>query len=147
MLTWVFQIFAAALRRPSNPSLPPTSDWLADLSPARYRPMLRLLDERDWLFLRTQWGYRPAIEQGLRRQRMLLFRVYLEIMDTDFCRLCAGLTEDRAARRQAQFGWRLLAIHVKLALYAKGIGRVDPLPLIDLLEETLADFDAPLVSA
>ena len=50
-------------------TLPVTQEWLAELSPDRYRPMSRLLDNRDIRFLREQQGFRPEMEKRLRTQR------------------------------------------------------------------------------
>ena len=57
--------------------LPLNADWIDDLSVERYRPMLRLLDERDIEFLRSQPGFTPRMAARLRAQRTQIFRGYL----------------------------------------------------------------------
>jgi hypothetical protein len=115
-----------------------TAEWLADLSPDRYRPMFRLLDESDWQFLRGQHGYRAEMEKSLRRQRVQLFRAYLRMLEADFHRLCGAfdgaLTED-LAQRQAAFTWRMMMIRARLFLYEKGLARVDASRLVNLFGE------------
>src|SRR5438270_7633371 len=72
-------------------SLPVTTEWLADLSDDRYHPMLRLLEETDFRFLRTQKSFTPAMEQRLRAQRVEVFRGYLKMLESDFKRVCTAL--------------------------------------------------------
>ena len=43
----------------NNQVLPVTTDWLSELSTDRYRPMMRLLEESDFQFLRTRKGFTP----------------------------------------------------------------------------------------
>src|ERR1035438_6124361 len=71
--------------------LPVTIDWLSELSTARYRPMLRLLDATDFQFLRAQKGFTPEMERRLRRQRVQTFRGYLGLLVADFDRIVAAL--------------------------------------------------------
>ena len=112
-------------------------DWLEELSPDRYQPMLRLLDRQDLDFLRSQPGFTRKIERSFRRKRYQLFRSYLEQLDGDFQKVCAALKivmvqarEDRpdlAAilfRQQARFGVGMLAVHFQMMLYRCGIGTV-----------------------
>src|SRR4051812_29743302 len=72
-------------------SLPVTTEWLGDRSDDRYRPMLRLLDEADFRFLRVQKGFNPGMERKLRTQRVKVFRAYLKMLETDFKRVCMAL--------------------------------------------------------
>ena len=44
-----------------NHVLPVTTEWLSELSTDRYRPMLRLLQETDFQFLRSQTGLTAEI--------------------------------------------------------------------------------------
>src|SRR5262249_35921129 len=71
--------------------LPVTADWLSDLSPDRYRPMLRLLAEEDFQFLRSQSGFVPEMEMRLRAQRAQVFASYLDCLDKDFRKVCLAL--------------------------------------------------------
>src|ERR1019366_4989261 len=71
--------------------LPVTTDWLDDLSTERYRPMLRLLDEEDLRFLRTQPGFTPKMAAKFRAQRCRILQGYLRSMQVDFGRICTAL--------------------------------------------------------
>src|SRR5947199_6755256 len=75
----------------SPEALPVTTSWIEDLSPERYRPMLRLLDENDVRFLQTQPGYNSRTVSRLRAQRCAIFRGYLKALQTDFRRTCGAL--------------------------------------------------------
>src|ERR1700753_2911196 len=62
-------------------------EWLEQFSPASYRPMERLFDDRDYEFLASQPGYTPFIARRLRRERFGIFQSYLGSMIRDFHRL------------------------------------------------------------
>jgi hypothetical protein len=72
-------------------SLPVTADWIDELSMDRYRPMLRLLDEREFQELRSHPGFTPQMASQLRRQRCRIFRGYLRSLSGDFSRVCMAL--------------------------------------------------------
>jgi hypothetical protein len=119
--------------------LPVTEEWLAELPVDRYRPMLRLLQEDDWRFLREQQGFRLEIEKRLREQRVQVFQAYLAILETDFRRMCRGLGQRGAEGvllRKAAFRWRMTAVRASLALYRAGLARVDASGLVSLFDET-----------
>ena len=57
-------------RRFASPQqLPVTAEWIEELSIERYRPMLRLLNQKDLLFLRAQPGFAPQMATDFRIQR------------------------------------------------------------------------------
>lgn len=144
-MIWALRIFSGGFHRSGRDTLPLTQEWLAELTPQRYRPMCRLLDEGDWRFLRGQRGFRPDIEKGLRRQRILLFRAYLRTLQADFHRLCGALDvsmPDVAAQRRAIFAWRTALVRVRLKLYEWGVGQVDPSGLVSLFDEVRAEVAA-----
>ncbi len=118
-------------------TLPVTHEWLAELSPDRYRPMSRLLDHRDIRFLREQHGFRPEMEKRLRAQRVLMFREYLRLLEADFRRLCSGLEHDASARMrwQAIFAWRVLEVKFQVTLYQFRLAEVDVAPLMSVFED------------
>jgi hypothetical protein len=60
-----------------------------EFSLARYEPMAHLLSDEDFLFLKTQPGFRPEIGRKFRRERRRIFRLYLEELARDFHRLHA----------------------------------------------------------
>jgi hypothetical protein len=144
-MIWSLYILSGGFRRSGRDTLPPTQEWLAELTTQRYRPMCRLLDEGDWRFLRGQRGFRPEIEKGLRRQRILLFRAYLRTLEGDFHRLCGALDDalpDVAAQRRAIFAWRMTLVRVRLKLYEWGVGQADASPLVSLFDEVRAEVVA-----
>jgi len=118
-------------------TLPVTQEWLAELSPDRYRPMSRLLDNRDIRFLREQHGFRPEMEKRLRAQRVLVFREYLRMLEADLRRLCSGLQHDTSVRMrwQAIFAWRVLEVKFQVTLYQFRLAEVDVAPLMSVFED------------
>jgi hypothetical protein len=149
----------------ASESLPVTTDWLADLSDDRYRPMLRLLDDADFRFLRAQKGFTPAMERKLRCQRVELFRAYLKTLESDFRRVCLGLKvmmvqsecdrPDLASallHRQLTFACTMFHIQLRLLIFRQGIGTVDARELIRLFDgvrlelKTLVPLASPSVA-
>lgn len=125
----------------------PNPEWIERFSTARYRPMERLLAERDFVFLAAQRGYEPAMARRLRAERRELFRGYLRSLQRDFGRICAALevclvhgAQDRPElaaallRQRILFQWRVLQLQVRLALHAWGLGAVDARALLGVLE-------------
>ena len=121
-------------------TLPVTQEWLAELSPDRYRPMSRLLDNRDIRFLREQQGFRPEMEKRLRTQRVLVFREYLRMLEADFQRLSSG-----RMRWQAVFAWRLLEVKFQVTLYQYRLAEVDVEPLMSVFEGLREELTADTV--
>src|SRR3954447_11105757 len=118
-------------------SLPVTTEWLGDLSDDRYRPMLRLLDEKEFRFLRAQKGFSPALEKRLRCQRVETFLGYLHMLEADFKRVCLALKvmllqsdSDRPdlawalLQRQMTFAFGMLLLQFRLILFRGGIATV-----------------------
>ena len=127
--------------------LPVTTDWLNELSADRYRPMLRLLQETDFQFLRLQKGSTPEMSGRLRRQRVQAFRGYLRLLEADFDRVSAALRlimanseYDRPElaslllQRRLKFAVTLTAIHCRLVLFRLGPSGVDVSSLIQLFD-------------
>lgn len=146
-------------------SLPVTTEWLGDLSDDRYRPMLRLLDEADFRFLRGQKGYTPAMERKLRRQRVEVFRAYLRTLESDFKRVCLGLKimlvqsecdrPDLASalmHRQLTFACVMLHVQVRVILFRWGLATVDACELIRMFDgmrlelKTLVPMASPVAA-
>jgi hypothetical protein len=128
-------------------SLPVTTEWLGDLSDDRYRPMLRLLDEADFRFLRTQKGFTPAMERKLRCHRVDVFRGYLRTLESDFKRVCLGLKimmvqsdRDRPdlaselIHRQLTFACAMLHVQFRVYLFRWGLATVDATELIRMFD-------------
>jgi hypothetical protein len=116
--------------------------------------MVRLLDNRDFEFLRSQPGITPRHIARLRAQRCRIFRGYLRALDDDFGRVCTALKlliaesqQDRAdlasllLKQQAQFAWSMVRVQFRLVLYTWGLSQVDvsgPVRLFDGMRLQLA---------
>jgi hypothetical protein len=124
-----------------------TAEWIDDLSPERYRPMMRLLDSGDIEFLRSQEGFTPKMESKMRAQRCQIYRGYLRCLEMDFQRVCTALKlvlvqseQDRPdlsavlLHNQILFATGLVAVHVRLILYSWGIGTVDADALVGIFD-------------
>jgi hypothetical protein len=136
-------VFAARKAFSSPGVLPVDASWIEELSVDRYRPMMRLLDERDFEFLRAQPGFSPKLASKLRAQRCRIFAGYLHCLETDYRRVCLAAKllllqsrddrPDLAAtifRSQASFASAMLLVNMRVLLYRWGIGRVDASSLI-----------------
>jgi hypothetical protein len=132
---------------PVGPSLPVTAGWIDELSPDRYRPMMRLLDSGDLEFMRTQAGYTRKMEARLRAQRCQIFRGYLHCLNMDFKRVCMALklvlvqsAQDRPdlsavlVHHQIMFTSGLLSVYFRIFLYRWGICRVDATHLLQIFD-------------
>ena len=64
-----------------------TPEWLENFSPLTYQPMEFLLAEEDFEFLVRQPGFEASIHKKLKRERILIFRQYLNRLIADFSRL------------------------------------------------------------
>jgi len=124
-----------------------TPEWLDSFSMQRYRPMERLLAEEDFTFLRSLPGYRPEIEQRLRKERRVAFRRYLNRLVRDFHRLHAAARQAVAysdvdqshlvgvlVRQRARFAWLLVVTEARLACHAFGFKGVEVGGLVAALD-------------
>jgi len=64
-----------------------TAEWLKSFSPSSYYPMQGLLAEEDFRFLSRQPGFDLSLYRKLRRERLHIFRQYLDRLIVDFNRL------------------------------------------------------------
>lgn len=105
------------------------ADSCGEFSIEAYRPMERLLDESDYLFLQRQPGFRASIAQELRAERIKIFRMYLRDMVGDFNSLIklakimlVYSPQDRPdlafaiSRLQYEFYWNVLVTEMVIAL-------------------------------
>jgi len=74
------------LLRPSRPS-ELTVEWFENFDVSTYRPMRGLLHEEDFQFLSRQPGFDPSLYRKLRRDRLRIFREYLNRLVVDYNRL------------------------------------------------------------
>lgn len=127
--------------------LPVTTEWLSELSSDRYLPMTRLLETKDFQFLREQKGYTPELGKRLRRQRAQAFGGYLQLLESDFNRVAAALhlilAQSSSNRlefasvllhRRLTFVCRVIEVQVRLALFRIGCQGVDGAELIRLFD-------------
>jgi hypothetical protein len=123
--------------------LPLNADWIDQLSVDRYRPMMRLLDQRDLEFLRAQPGFTPRMAARFRAQRSRIFRGYLRNLSGDFRRVCTAVKflmlqskrdrPDLAAvlvRQQTLFAFGMATVEARLFLYRFGLCTVDVRTLV-----------------
>jgi len=64
-----------------------TPEWLESFSPSTYYPMQGLLADEDFQFLLRQPGFDLSLYRKLRRERLNIFRQYLNRLILDFNRL------------------------------------------------------------
>ena len=64
-----------------------TPEWLENFSPVTYRPMEYLLADEDFDFLVRQPGFEASLSKKLRKDRLRIFRQYLNRLISDFNRL------------------------------------------------------------
>ncbi len=127
--------------------LPLNTDWIDELSVDRYRPMMRLLDESDLEFLRSQPGFTPRMAARLRARRCQVFRGYLRHLNADFHRVCTAVKvlmlqskrdrPDLAAvlvRQQALFALGMAMVEARLFLYRWDLCTVDVRALVQTFD-------------
>jgi len=130
-----------------SPNCSEGTGWIDELSTDRYRPMLHLLDEEDFKFLRNQPGFTNRLGTKLRIQRCQIFRGYLRNLDTDFRRICMALKcillhskIDRPdlvstlLRNQMVFAYRKMTIQFQVVLFRYGFGTVDVSGLVNVFD-------------
>jgi hypothetical protein len=140
---------ALLIRKVSAPggSLPVTAEWIDELSIERYRPMMRLLDDGDLEFLRTQPGFTVQMVTRLRIQRCQIFRGYLRCLSGDFGRVCAAIKlvmlqsrHDRPElasalmHNQVLFATGVCSAYFRLFLYRWGLCGVDVTGLVKIFD-------------
>jgi len=90
LLTAFFAILVPLVRHERRA---PLRRSFPDLSPHKYAPLARLLEESDFRFVQSQSGGSRQILQRLRRSRCAIVREYLAELETDFNALHAAATE------------------------------------------------------
>ena len=128
-------------------TLPPTTVWIDELSVERYRPLLRLLNDKDLQFVCSHSNVTPKHVAHFRRERCRILRGYLRSLTADFTRIVAALKlvmtqasadrPDLAAtliRSQTTFAACMVLAHLQLLFYWFGIGAVDVAALMKVFE-------------
>jgi hypothetical protein len=121
--------------------------WIDELSVDHYRPMMRILDIKDFDVCRGKPGFSRRRLMQLRFSRCRIFRIYLGLLQTDFQRICMAIKilmvdsdqdrPDLAAtllKTQARFAVGLAMVHVHLSFYLLGLGSVSIAPLLNCFD-------------
>ena len=88
-LTGLLWVLTRMLWHRRRSSATPISDETDAFSLDRYQPMGRLMAEEDFVFLKSQPGYRAEMGVRWKRERRRIFRLYLAELKADFRRLHA----------------------------------------------------------
>jgi hypothetical protein len=139
-----------------------TPQWLQEFSPDRYRSMANLLANDDFAFLSRQPGFELKLYRKLRRERLAIFRQYLDRLVLDFRRLhvtarllAARNSEDASELSQELFKlqWRfnlaLIRTEFEYSLCRLGLTAVHVQRLIEplrSLSESLPRYASPSYS-
>lgn len=67
-----------------------TPEWVANFSVSAYQPMHRLFCEEDFAFLSRQPGFDLVLYKKFRRERLRIFRQYMNRLINDYNRLHAA---------------------------------------------------------
>lgn len=132
-----------------------TASALSEVRVEKYRPIVRLLNADDILFLRAQPGYEPSMERRLRAERRSLMREYLREMEADFNGLYRAathllllapvdqpeLTSQLTAQRWL-FVKQLATVRVGLCLDSVGIGTVEVSGLLEAFSSVQRQFSS-----
>jgi hypothetical protein len=144
-LTVIGAMLVFLARRLFRKPVPSDCSWTwIEVHPARrYDPMLNLLSEDDFSFLKSQPGYDPGVCRCLRRERRRLFRGYLHSLRRDFNGITRALhalalqsAQDESHlllsvfRASWQFSLRLWALELRYVCFVLGLSKVDARPLI-----------------
>lgn len=132
-----------------------TPEWLENFSPEAYEPMQRLLNVDDFNFLKRQPGFDSAAIRRFRRERLRIFRQYLNRVVIDFNRLhlaarvlAAHGTDDRSALMNRlvslkfRFGMALLQAEGSYLLCCAGSSTVSVRALVARLNEMSVQLNA-----
>ena len=96
------------------PSIPVTAEWLDELS-ADVTDLLRLLDEEESQFLRTQPGFPPKPAPKLSSRRCRLLKRHLSRLENDFRLACLAIKVIivQSERDRSDLAWLLIRNQVK----------------------------------
>jgi hypothetical protein len=136
-----------------------TPEWLESFSLDRYRSMSTLLGDDDFAFLSRQPGFDLSLYKKLRRERLAIFRQYLDRLISDFNRLhvtarmlVAQSTEDSSAvatrliRLQFEFSKAVFRTELSYRLCRLGLCTVNVKYVLDPLQalsEQLSQLAVP----
>lgn len=126
----------------------------------RYEPMMRLLNQDDLDYLKSQPGYRPETGARLLRQRRRIFRLYLASLAADFRALHAEARQIAANsdaqhadfirslfRQELTFWFAIAAIDFRLMTGRLAFINADVRGLIQVLEAMRAQLSQAAATA
>ena len=132
-----------------------TPEWLESFSPSAYYPTRNLLAEEDFNFLWRQPGFDLSLYRKLKRDRLRIFRQYLNRLILDFNRLhvaaraiLANSSEDcsdlvmKLIWLKLRFSLSVLRVEFSYACCWIGLRYVTPTALIGRLEEMSAQLNS-----
>jgi len=133
-----------------------TPQWLEEYSPDRYRSMANLLANDDFSFLLRQPGFELKLYRKLRRERLAIFRQYLDrLVHLTARMLTAQNREDsteiaqRLFKLQLDFNLALMRTEFEYSLCRYGLATVHVQRLIEplrSLSEALPGYASPSYS-
>jgi hypothetical protein len=153
-------LFLVCRKLVMDASLPVEDDWLQQLSPQRYRPLERLLDQREMSRLQSHPAITPKMLRSIRSRRVRIFRAYLNSLSADYGRVCKTVrllmvqsAQDRPdlanvlVRQRFTFSLRLMMAECRLTLHALGVGGVDVAQLVAALDSMRVELNSLMVAA
>jgi hypothetical protein len=89
-----------------------TVEWFENFQVSTYAPMRGLLDQDDFQFLSRQPGFDPSLYRKLRRDRLRIFREYLNRLVVDYNRLhtLASFVVSQSKEDQSKLFAQLLSL-------------------------------------
>jgi hypothetical protein len=95
-----------------------TPEWLENFQASSYYPMNGLLAADDFQFLTRQPGFESSLVRKLRRDRLIIFRQYLNRLVADFNRLhkVAILVVTQTNQDNSEVFMRLIKLRIRFSL-------------------------------
>jgi hypothetical protein len=95
-----------------------TAEWLENFQASSYDPMNGLLDADDFQFLTRQPGFDSSLVRKLRRDRLNIFRQYLNRLVADFNRLhkVAIIVVAQTNKDNSEVFMRLIKLRLRFSL-------------------------------
>ena len=132
-----------------------TPEWLEDFSASSYHMMAGLLSDEDFKFLSSQPGFDLSLYRKLRRDRLHIFKQYLDRSIRDFNRLdtairsviayskddCSALAA-RLILLKMRFSCAIVRAEVNYRLCLLGLRTIEVRALINYLEQMSAELNA-----
>lgn len=133
------------------------ADWDTIFSPARYKPMERLLDPTDYHFLESQPAFNRKMARRVRSNRVNMFRGYARCLARDYSRVSAAVRilmvhapVDRSAltslllKQRLEFSLNMATLEGRLIMHSLGwtAPAVDVRSMVESLDNLCAQLRA-----